>query len=276
MKENICKFVPTRSANEGINIVNFVYEREASFPKKFIVSSTYSVGLVTRGSGMLHTVSGEFPLQDGSLFVLFPAKPYFIENTGNLEYAYISFVGRRAIGLFERTQVTVNRPVCGDCAFLQELWKSAFSAVTDENIDMLCEGLVLYTLSFLCREKESGSAHAPSEGILQVKQFVDLHYTETGLNLKTVSERFSYHPKYLSATFKKMVKVNFSEYLCARRLEHACRLIESGVENVNQLAEQCGYSDPLYFSKAFKNRYGVPPKKYITERSHGTPEEISD
>lgn len=266
MEESICKFVSTRRADEGINIINFVYEHEACFPQQYLISATYTAAIVTGGCGVLHMASGDFDLQEGDLFFTYPAKPYYIENCGQLNYAYITFVGIRAIGIMERLRVSVNRPVCSGFGFLCGLWKDAFSHVTDANIDMICEGILLYTLSFVCSEKEEHDSQDVSEGILRVKQFIDLHYTDSGLNLKTVSERFSYNPKYLSASFKRMVKVNFSEYLCARRLEHAERLIESGIENVNELTEKCGYSDPLYFSKSFKAKYGVAPKKYITDQ----------
>jgi AraC-like DNA-binding protein len=31
---------------------------------------------------------------------------------------------------------------------------------------------------------------------------------------------------------------------------------------VSQIAEACGYSDPLYFSRVFKKYFGVAPSEY--------------
>ena len=36
---------------------------------------------------------------------------------------------------------------------------------------------------------------------------------------------------------------------------------ESPTMPVGEVARRCGYSDPLYFSKAFKKKYGVSPQQ---------------
>ena len=59
-----------------------------------------------------------------------------------------------------------------------------------------------------------------------------------------------------------MVRISFSEYLKMKRLAYAVTLIESGITNVNDLAELCGYKEAPYFSKCFKKEYGVSPKRW--------------
>ena len=56
--------------------------------------------------------------------------------------------------------------------------------------------------------------------------------------------------------------LNPKEYVVEKRLSHAKVIIESGeMDTVKQLALSVGYDDPLYFSKAFKMKYGVSPAK---------------
>ena len=98
------------------------------------------------------------------------------------------------------------------------------------------------------------------------KEYIDLHYTDSALTLNSVSQRFSYNPKYFSAAFKKMVRVNFSEYLKIKRLSYAASLIESGITNIADLAELCGYKEPLYFSKSFKKQYGMSPRQWYGKK----------
>ena len=128
---------------------------------------------------------------------------------------------------------------------------------------MLCEGLLLYTLSHICCEKNESAGEEMTNGILAVKQYIDRYFTDASLTLNTVSQKFAYNPKYLSGAFKKMMRVSFTEYLTERRLQYAAQLIRNGMSNVGNLAEMCGYADGMYFSKVFKKKFGLSPKQYM-------------
>jgi AraC-like DNA-binding protein len=70
---------------------------------------------------------------------------------------------------------------------------------------------------------------------------------------------------YVRKLFKKETGFTPHEYLLKLRMELAKSIITSGVENqysrytVSQVAEMCGFSEPLYFSRVFKKYYGYPP-----------------
>lgn len=52
------------------------------------------------------------------------------------------------------------------------------------------------------------------------------------------------------------------KYILSRRLSHAKTLLDNGeYDSISQAAHLSGFDDPLYFSKAFKKRYGHPPTK---------------
>lgn len=262
MENNICKFVNTVKHNETINIINFVYEKQADFQQTYLIVSTYSLAIVTNGGGVLHTSDGAFPLERGCLFMTFSAKPYYIENSGDLAYIYISFMGLRASALIERLKISYNCPVLSGFEQLIGQWENAFSVITDANTDLICEGLLLHTFGHICGGNDEKESTDKSSNLLKAKQYVDQNYTDSMLDLNFVSHRFSYDPKYFSAAFKRMVRVNFSEYLKDKRLEYAVTLIKSGITGTAELAELCGYKDPLYFSKCFKKKYGTSVKNW--------------
>ena len=261
--ENICKFVSTRTIREGINVIHFVYEKNAQFEPRFILPSTYSVAYVMQGKGKLHTPAGAHEIETEDIFVIFSAQAYYIENVQDLNYIYVTFVGSRAPSLMERLQLKNRKPVYRGNDFLRSLWERSFDETTEENIDMLCEGLLLYTLSHICCEKNESAGEEMTNGILAVKQYIDRYFTDASLTLNTVSQKFAYNPKYLSGAFKKMMRVSFTEYLTERRLQYAAQLIRNGMSNVGNLAEMCGYADGMYFSKVFKKKFGLSPKQYM-------------
>lgn len=73
---------------------------------------------------------------------------------------------------------------------------------------------------------------------------------------------------YIRKLFKSEVGVTPHEYLTEARMQLASRLILSGMSNqysrysISQIAEMCGFAEPLYFSRVFKKRYGVAPSMY--------------
>lgn len=269
MLENCCKFVKTQNVMLNINILCFVTENNHDLPQEFVIPASYGLHLVTQGTGILHSAQGIFPLKQGDLFFTFSSKPYYIENTDHLQYIYISFIGLRASGLFERLHISYTAPVYPGFGFLKERWISDFENANEDNIDLICEGLLLHTLSFLCKNSEESLQEEKINNILQVKYYVDLHYTQPDVDLKSVSDRFNYNYKYLSAAFLRLVKLSFSEYLLQLRMNHALRLLKGGLTNIQEIAQASGFSDAQYFSKVFKKQHQISPKNYIQQLKNG-------
>ncbi len=67
-------------------------------------------------------------------------------------------------------------------------------------------------------------------------------------------------------TMKQRTGMAPMEYLRKCRLERAASLLAEGSLNVSEVAAKVGMRDPLYFSRAFKARYGMAPTAYI--KSH--------
>ena len=53
------------------------------------------------------------------------------------------------------------------------------------------------------------------------------------------------------------------EFIRSLRLKRAAQLLTKSQMNVSEIAFQVGFNDPKYFSKHFKNEFGVLPSKYI-------------
>ena len=65
---------------------------------------------------------------------------------------------------------------------------------------------------------------------------------------------------YFSRRFKEVMGCTPQEFLIQQRLTHTADLLRSTSLPIKAIANQCGYPNPLHFSQAFRNQYGLPPK----------------
>ncbi len=265
--DNICKFIKTNNLTENLSIINFVFEKECAFKHSHITSACHSLALVVAGEGVLHTLNRDYAIKEGDLFFTFSAKPYYIESINNLQYIYISFIGLRATALFNRLRIRSSEPVYHDFSFLSDRWQDDFKLSNDNNVDLICESLLLYTLSFICENPIEKVDAQAINNILLLKQYVDNNYTDPLITLTTVSMKFNYNTKYLSSAFVKLTKIPFTQYLSNLRIKHAQALMKAGITNIQKIAIDSGFSDAQYFSKIFKKYCGISPKAYLSQNS---------
>lgn len=95
-------------------------------------------------------------------------------------------------------------------------------------------------------------------------------FCDSAFNLNDLFEQVdNYNANYLKKLFKKEIGMSPQQFLINLRLTHAKNLLHNhnhqGGLSVSQIAYHCGYDDPLYFSRAFKARYGHSPKAYFQD-----------
>ena len=56
--------------------------------------------------------------------------------------------------------------------------------------------------------------------------------------------------------------MGFTEYLTNIRINKAIEIMRNKGESISCIALNCGFSDPLYFSKVFKSFFKVAPVAY--------------
>lgn len=93
-------------------------------------------------------------------------------------------------------------------------------------------------------------------------QHLRQHVYDTSLKIDKLHNLCGLSHTYFRKIFIKEMGMNPKEYVVEKRLSHAKIIIENGdMDSVKQLALSVGYDDPLYFSKAFKKKFGISPSK---------------
>lgn len=104
-----------------------------------------------------------------------------------------------------------------------------------------------------------------SEVVQQVEDHILHHYPDCSYDLNAYLGTLPFSTEYLKKLFKRETGLTPLQYLTDKRLENAASTLATfcGRGNISETARLCGFSDPLYFSRLFKKKYGVSPRGYM-------------
>lgn len=116
---------------------------------------------------------------------------------------------------------------------------------------------------------ENDTARQPVVNTL--KSEIEKSFTDAGFSVEVAISKLPLNYDYVRKLFKSEVGLSPHEYLISLKMKLAKDIILSGVTNryseytVSQIAEACGFQEPLYFSRVFKKYYGVSPANFMKE-----------
>ncbi len=119
-----------------------------------------------------------------------------------------------------------------------------------------------------CRLVRKHSANQYSPFIQKTVAYIDANLAGD-LSLHTLADLQNLNASYLSALFHKETGKTVTDYVTARRMDAAGKLLRTTQLQVQTIAQHCGISDSNYFSKLFKKHYGVTPVQF-REHNHPT------
>ncbi len=109
--------------------------------------------------------------------------------------------------------------------------------------------------------RQVGSDKVISELIAQVIKETEKGYMQH-ISLKTICKKLHYSLPYISKKFKEEIGITFTDHLQNRRIEESCRLLTESDANINEIAEQVGYSNIKFFNKTFRKVTKITPREY--------------
>jgi AraC-like DNA-binding protein len=157
-------------------------------------------------------------------------------------------------------------------------------------------GLVLYILLYICRLKrqqhealekylallemqqpqvDDEPADMPQEESPKSRQeeaddmlmkrlvrFVEENLGDSNVSIDDMAQACAVSRTSLHRKVKEMTGTSPMEFMREARIRKAIHLIEHSGKSVSEIAYDCGFSDPKYFSKCFKAATGKTPTEY--------------
>ncbi|MDK2809162.1 MAG: two-component system, response regulator YesN, partial [Clostridiales bacterium] len=100
-----------------------------------------------------------------------------------------------------------------------------------------------------------------NEIIVIIKDYLDKNYSQN-VSLSSFSDQYFFSKEYLSKIFKSTYGIGIYEYVQKVRMERASELLLDDSLKIQWIAERLGFADSNYFSKAFRNYYGMTPSQF--------------
>ena len=91
------------------------------------------------------------------------------------------------------------------------------------------------------------------------------NFYDSNINISEILKKSGYAEDYIRSQFKLSTGKTPIGFLTETRINHACYLIDiyKNSLSLTEIAEKCGYTDYVYFSRRFKQVTGMSPKNYM-------------
>lgn len=246
-----------------IQPLRFVYETELNKFSQPFVFGFYKIFAVTNGTATLRCDGKNHQLSKGALCFVLPQQSFFLDMDEGFHIVYLDFYSANVKELLKKKGVTLDSPVFYGMEFLSGFLENTIGQVRNYNSDMLMKATVSYVLSVLFVSLKEGMPSQKRRASFDaVLDFVKLNFNDPLLSLKKLGDRFFYSEKHISRLFLSKMKKGFNKYLNDLRLDFAAKLLCEELYSVKDVAYSSGFTDPLYFSKTFKKRFGLSPSEY--------------
>lgn len=107
----------------------------------------------------------------------------------------------------------------------------------------------------------------------QAMEYIEKNYADSNLSLQQVCNYLGMSASRFSSVFKQTFGATFMDVIIGIRMKKARELLEMTELKSYEIAEKIGFSDPHYFSIAFKKATGRTPTEYARSMKSGGQEE---
>lgn len=229
----------------------------------------YSFIYVESGNGVFKTGGDSYPIEPDDLYILFPQEvhEYYPDPGRPWTLLWFGIIGKDMPSLMDKAGIHKESPVVKSVKnhAIPELFSDIIRLLNDnsigKNIFALGKFMTLLGHLYNCHEGRPDSGSSPDYRIQQAIRFMEYNFF-FDIDSNTLADIAGYTRTYFSALFKEMTGKSPMEYLIEIRLEKACRLLKETTLPINEISNSSGYSDPFYFTKAFKKRYGLNPSQF--------------
>ncbi len=237
--------------------MNLIVSRTTPNTKEypFHKHNNYEISFCLNCEGTLRAGGREYPFSTGNIVIVPPGLMHSTKSDKNLDCIYIR---SESSLLFDTDKPVILRDnATGDGRQLAMLiYNNRFS--NQEYVSSLGNAYIHFLVTNM--RLEDGIGRTVSAIVDKISQ----NALQADINLTDFLRESGYAEDYIRYHFRKITGKTPTAFLTDIRIKHACFLMETygPVLTLSEIAEKCGYTDYVYFSKKFKSLTGLSPAKY--------------
>ena len=98
----------------------------------------------------------------------------------------------------------------------------------------------------------------------QIVETIENNLSNPDLNVSMLCHKIGMSEKYIYRKIKSLTGQTIIEFIRSVRLKKAAFYIEQNKLSVSEVMHLVGFSNHSYFTKCFKEQYGVSPREYAS------------
>lgn len=229
--------------------------KENSYPHKH---KNYEIVIYIKGNTPLCVGDEEIFVSAGQIVIIPPGTIHYSKFGNKAERIYISGEFNQVFNLTSPVAISDNAEKEG-LSLAKMIYKNRYE--NPDYVAALCNAFAHFLLQNMKMDDSISLA------IKEIVHEITENFYDCNFDLGAVLQKSGYAEDYIRAQFKKTTQKTPIEFLTSVRIRHACYLIDIYRNSLSlaQIAEKCGFTDYVYFSRRFKQVIGVSPQKYKSQ-----------
>lgn len=104
------------------------------------------------------------------------------------------------------------------------------------------------------------------EFVRRVREAIEAHLADTGFTVEQLCKIIFMSHSQLHRKLDALTGCSPNKFIRVIRLNKAKELLKHSVSSIATIALECGYNDPGYFARIFKQEYGVTPQDWRSKK----------
>lgn len=128
-----------------------------------------------------------------------------------------------------------------------------------DRLDMLA--VELASEAMISALDTTSQKHLPDDRIFTISNYFRFHYRQK-IDLESLVKQHGMTLRTFYREWHKYYTETPTQYLISLRLNYAMELLQNPGIRIFEIANRCGFCDPMYFQRCFSRKYGMAPGRY--------------